>query len=78
MVAQRRDALDAELSATASSMSTVPDVVTIDPSANVLSDITGATISEMNEIASEVASAVEQQRAATHDIAESVQRARRR
>jgi len=33
------------------------------------------TISEMNEIASEVAAAVEQQRAATHDIAESVQRA---
>ena len=34
-----------------------------------------ATIGELNEIASEVAAAVEQQRAATHDIAESVQRA---
>jgi methyl-accepting chemotaxis protein len=34
-----------------------------------------ATIGELNQIASEVAAAVEQQRLATHDIAESVQRA---
>jgi methyl-accepting chemotaxis protein len=33
------------------------------------------TIRDMNQIAAEVAAAVEQQRAATHEIAQSVQRA---
>jgi hypothetical protein len=45
-IAQRRDALDAELMSVASSMSALPDVATIDPSAQVLSDISGATMSE--------------------------------
>jgi hypothetical protein len=45
-MAQRRDALDAELTSVASSMSALPDVATIDPSAQVLSDISGATMSE--------------------------------
>lgn len=44
--AQRRDTLDAELMSVASSMSALPDVATIDPSAQVLSDISGATMSE--------------------------------
>lgn len=45
-IAQRRDALDAELASVASSMSALPDVATVDPSAQVLSDISGATMSE--------------------------------
>ena len=45
-IAQRRDALDAELTSVASSMSALPEVATIDPSARVLSDISGATMSE--------------------------------
>jgi hypothetical protein len=45
-VAQRRDTLDAELTSVASSMSALPEVATVDPSASVLSDISGATVSE--------------------------------
>ncbi|HUC52021.1 MAG TPA: hypothetical protein VMA30_21750 [Xanthobacteraceae bacterium] len=45
-VAQRRDELDAELRSVASSLSALPEVATVDPSASVLSDISGATVSE--------------------------------
>ncbi len=44
--AQRRDTLDAELTSMASSISALPEVAMVDPSATVLSDISGATVSE--------------------------------
>jgi len=47
-VAERRDALDAELSTFASRLPTIPQIATVDPSANVLSEITGASISEVS------------------------------
>ncbi len=45
-VARRRDALDAELPTAVSSIPDLPKITTVDPSANVLSDIIGATVSE--------------------------------
>ncbi len=47
-IAARRDALDAELSTFAARLPTIPPIATIDPSANVLSEITGANVSEIN------------------------------
>jgi hypothetical protein len=44
--AERRDALDAELSALASNLSAIPQLAITDPSASVLSDISGTRISE--------------------------------
>ncbi|HEX4556473.1 MAG TPA: hypothetical protein VH249_20960 [Xanthobacteraceae bacterium] len=45
-VAQRRDALEARLSAVSASLPTVPQIALVDPSAGVLSEISGATVSE--------------------------------
>jgi hypothetical protein len=45
-VAERRDALEARLSAVSASLPTVPQIALIDPSAGVLSEISGATVSE--------------------------------
>src|SRR5262249_33690368 len=45
-VAQRRDALEAELSALAAGLPAIPQTAIIDPSARVLSDISGTSISE--------------------------------
>ena len=47
-VAARRDALEAELSTFAAKLPTIPPIATVDPSANVLSEITGARISELS------------------------------
>ncbi|HLH87697.1 MAG TPA: hypothetical protein VKX28_04495 [Xanthobacteraceae bacterium] len=47
-LAERRDALEAELSTFAAKLPTIPQIATVDPSANVLSEITGANISELN------------------------------
>jgi hypothetical protein len=47
-VAARRDALDAELSTFAAKLPTIPQIATVDPSANVLSEITGANVSELS------------------------------
>ena len=47
-VAERRDALEAELSTFAAKLPTIPQIATVDPSANVLSEITGANVSELN------------------------------
>lgn len=45
-VAERRDALEARLSAVSASLPTVPQIALVDPSAGVLSEISGATVSE--------------------------------
>jgi len=45
-VAQRRDVLEARLSAVSASLPTVPQIALVDPSAGVLSEISGATVSE--------------------------------
>ena len=45
-VAERRDALEARLSAASASLPTVPQIALVDPSAGVLSEISGATVSE--------------------------------
>ena len=45
-VAERRDALDGELSALAAQLPSIPQTAIIDPSASVLSDISGTSISE--------------------------------
>jgi len=45
-IAQRRDALEAELSALAAKLPAIPQTAVIDPSASVLSDISGTSISE--------------------------------
>jgi len=45
-VATRRDALDAALSTFAAKLPNIPQIATVDPSANVLSEITGAKVSE--------------------------------
>jgi hypothetical protein len=45
-IADRRDALEAELSAFASNLSAIPRTAIIDPSASVLSDISGTSVSE--------------------------------
>jgi hypothetical protein len=45
-LAQRRDALEARLSAVSASLPTVPQIALVDPSAGVLSEISGATVSE--------------------------------
>lgn len=45
-VAQRRDALEVKLSAVSAGLPAVPQVALVDPSAGVLSEITGATVSE--------------------------------
>jgi hypothetical protein len=47
-VAERRDALEAELSTFAAKLPTIPQIATVDPSANVLSEITGANVSEIS------------------------------
>jgi hypothetical protein len=44
--AERRDALEGELSALASSLPAIPQIAITDPSASVLSDISGTSISE--------------------------------
>ena len=45
-VAQRRDAVDAELTALGDNLSSVAALATADPSASVLSELTGATVTE--------------------------------
>ena len=45
-VAERRDVLEARLSAVSASLPTVPQIALVDPSAGVLSEISGATVSE--------------------------------
>lgn len=47
-VAERRDALEAELTTFAAKLPTIPQIATVDPSANVLSEITGANVSEIS------------------------------
>jgi hypothetical protein len=47
-IAARRDALEAELSNFAAKLPTIPQIATVDPSANVLSEITGANVSEIS------------------------------
>jgi hypothetical protein len=47
-MAERRDVLEAELSALATNLPALPETVTIDPSASVLSEISGATISDIS------------------------------
>jgi len=46
--AERRDVLDAELSALAASLPAIPQIAITDPSASLLSDIGGTSISEHN------------------------------
>ena len=45
-VAQRRDAVDAELTALGADLTSVAPLATADPSASVLSELTGATVTE--------------------------------
>ncbi len=45
-VAQRRDAVDAELTALGADLTSVAPLATVDPSASVLSELTGATVTE--------------------------------
>ncbi len=45
-IAERRDAVDAELSALAEKLPAIPQIAIIDPSASVLSEISGTNISE--------------------------------
>ncbi len=45
-VAERRDGVEAELSALAAGLPDIPQTAVVDPSASVLSDISGTTISE--------------------------------
>jgi hypothetical protein len=46
-MAERRDALEVELSAAAASLPAIPTTAIVDPSASVLSEISGATISDI-------------------------------
>jgi hypothetical protein len=47
-IAERRDALEAELSALASNLPAIPQIAIVDPSASVLSEITGTGVSEIS------------------------------
>jgi hypothetical protein len=45
-MAERRDAVEAQLAAIAANLTTLPPLVAIDPSASVLSELTGATVTD--------------------------------
>jgi len=47
-IAERRDSVDAELSMLGASLTALPSVAIIDPPANVLSEVSGANISEIS------------------------------
>jgi hypothetical protein len=47
-MAERRDALEAELSALAANLPAIPQLAIVDPSANVLSEISGTAVSEIS------------------------------
>src|SRR5262249_56377415 len=46
-VAERRDAVEAQMSALAANLPAIPQIAIVDPSASVLSEISGAGVSEI-------------------------------
>lgn len=47
-IAERRDAVEAQMSALAANLPAIPQIAIVDPSASVLSDISGAGVSEIS------------------------------